>query len=84
MDERILVEVCIPAAQHIITVYLPTFQKMNDIQMVLFPFIEKLCAGAFICTNESMLYLERLHCVLAKDLYLKDTGIRHGDKLYLF
>lgn len=84
MDERILVEVRIPAAQRILTMYVPAYQKVNDIQIVLFPFIERVCVGAFICTDETMLYSKRLHCVLPKEQYLKDTGIRHADILYLF
>lgn len=83
MDERILVEVYVPAASITLMLYLPLYQKVVDIQLVLYPKIEEISNEQFHTATETMLYMERIHAPLPPSLYLHETGIRHGERIIL-
>lgn len=81
MDERVLVEVYVPAALLTFTMYLPCYHLISDIQEALFPVLEEMTNGAFTGTLQTMLYSQRLHTPLNKSVFLKDTGIQYADRI---
>ena len=81
MDERILVEVYVPAAMRSFDIYLPIHKKVKELKKILFPLLEELNEGVFIPMVQTSLYGERIHVILADENTLQELGIVHGDKL---
>lgn len=81
MDERILVEVYVPAAMRSFDVYLPLYKNVKDIKKILFPLLEELNDGEFISMKQTGLYAERIQVILTDETTLQEAEIVHGDKL---
>lgn len=83
MDERVLVEVYVPAVMRSYDVYLPLGKHIKEIKEILFPILEELSDGVFIPVVQTMLYKERTKSVLANENTLAQAGIVHGDRLFV-
>ena len=81
MDERILVEVYVPAAMYTYDVYLPKHKIVKDIKEILFSLLEELNNGVFIPLPQTALYGERIQAILADEKTLQEERIVQGDKL---
>lgn len=81
MDESVLVEVYISAAQLYVDVELPVASTIKAINKVLFIMLSNYTHGVFIPNECSLLYNQRLQLPLHEDSILAQTGIRYGDRL---
>ncbi|MGX8850096.1 hypothetical protein [Amedibacillus sp. YH-ame10] len=84
MDEKILVEVYIPAAQLSLDVVLPISFRISQIKDKLFLMLQECSQGAFIFSKESVFYSSRLQINLLDDQVLKDIDIRTGDEIIVW
>lgn len=83
MDERVLVEVYIPAAMCSYDIYLPLHKPIGYIKKIVLPMLEELTDGMFIPVLHTRLYKERMHVILADENTLQEAGIAHGDRLLI-
>lgn len=83
MDERVLVEVYIPAAMRSYDIYLPLHKRIGYIKEMVLPMIEELTDGMFIPVQQTSLYKERMHVILADENTLQEAGVAHGDRLLI-
>lgn len=83
MDERILVEVYVPAAEQYWDIYVPLHVNNKALQDNIMDGIETLSQGMFVASSSSFLYVVRLDTVLPQKGYVWESGIQNGDCLVL-
>lgn len=84
MDERVMVEVCVPAAMQCFDVVLPCAFSIAEIKEQLLPMLQECTSGAFISKEKSVFYLCRLDVNLLDDQLVSDIGIHNGDEIIIW
>lgn len=79
MDERILVEVYVPAAQLHVDALLPAYVRIKDARKQLLKMLEESAhyeAGSF---QHLQLYLADAMCYPQMEQYVWEAGVHHGE-----
>ena len=79
MDERILVEVYVPAVQQGMEVLLPAQAKLG----VVHRFVSRLLEAAWHLEKGSLWYLEQQDSMPDFGLCVKDAGIRNAERIII-
>ena len=83
MDERILVEVYVPAVQKRLEIFLPMNQTISDLKQVLMMFLEETWALENNTLFSLHWYAVEKGYYLNQSLSLKDHGIQSGETILL-
>lgn len=84
MDDRVMVEVYIPAAMLRMEAVLPSAFRIAQIKKQLLPMLQECTSGAFIAREACEFYLCRLQLHLLDDQLVKEIGIYDGDEIVIW
>lgn len=84
MDERVMVEVYVPAVLMRLDMVLVTRYPIEQIKQHIIHMVEEASNNAFVANDDTVLYLTRLHCALQEEQWLSEVGLLHGDEIILW
>ena len=84
MNEMVLVEVFLPAAQQYFTIVIPCAFTIGQIKPFLCSMLQECVQGVVIFHEESVFYLTRLDLVLADEWRVCDIGLIHADEIIIW
>lgn len=83
MDERILVEVYVPAVQKSLEIFIPSYQTISDIKQVLMVFLEETWDLENNTLSSLQWYAMEKGYYLNQSLSFNDHGIQSGETILL-
>lgn len=81
MDERVLVEVYVPAVQKRIEIFIPLHQKISLMKQVISVFLEEVWNLEEKSLFNLNWYAIEKECYLKQSLSLNENGIRGGETI---
>lgn len=84
MDERILVEVHVPAVQQIFDVLLPTEFTIGEVKEILCEMLYEITQGAYVPSDTPVLYYPCDQVILGNTCTVVELGLLHGDVLIIW
>ena len=84
MDEKVMVEVCVPAAMRCFDVVLPSTFSIAQIKECLLPMLQECTHGAFVFGKKTAFYLTRGNANLLDDQLVNEIGIQNGDEIIIW
>lgn len=83
MNNRILVEIYVPAAEQAFDVYLPEKCRMNEVNKMVTSALNELTSGKFIATDETVLCDADTGAVFNVNMEVGELEIKNGSRLML-
>lgn len=83
MKNKVLVELFVPTIDEVYHLYLPVNRKIGNIIVLLNKALFELTNGAFISSDNTLLYNRMTGETYSIDVLLRDTDIRNGSRIVL-
>jgi len=81
MNNKVLVEIIVPAAEKKFDVLIPAAGTVNEIKTIIASVISDLSEGKFIADTKSVLYCAEDGHIFDINKMIYETGIKSGSKL---
>lgn len=82
-DNKVLVELSVPAANKKFDIFIPVTSKMFDVRKMLVKVINDLCEGTYIASDDVVICEKESGIIYNINLEIAELGIENGTKLIM-
>lgn len=83
MDERIMVEVYVPAAQQAFDFIVPLDAQIQDVKVTLVQMLTEVTKNEFVGHSTTTIYIEDTKEILQGLQTMRFSGVKHGTRLII-
>lgn len=82
-NNKVLIELSVPAADKKFDVFIPLTSKMFDVRKMLIKVVNELCEGVYIASDDSAICESDSGVIYNINLEVAELGIENGSKLMI-